>query len=303
MKFIIIFLIILSAAVLVGYFFIYHFLPYSPIKPIRIKSELMNKFNDKEMLIKDLNPKKMQFLTKDSLILKAYYIQTEQTQKKGTIILLHGISDCKESLLNIAIFFNKIGYNTLLPDMRAHGESEGKYCTFGYYEKFDIKVMIDSLIKLDTIKNIGIWGNSLGGAIAIQAMGIDKRIKFGIIESTFDKLKNVILEYSADMFLGLKINWLVEIILEESNRIANFDYSSVLPVESSRNITQPILFFHGDKDDKIPIEFNRKNFNAVKSSIKKFIVIKGAGHFNLWNVGGVLVENEIKQFLEKIAVK
>jgi len=37
----------------------------------------------------------------------------------------------------------------------------------------------------DINQNIGILGRSLTGAIGLQALGSDKRIRFGIIESTF----------------------------------------------------------------------------------------------------------------------
>ena len=66
-------------------------------------------------------------------------------------------------------------------NLRGHGESRGTYCTFGYKEKYDIVSVIDEIMLDKRLsKNIGIWGQSLGGAIALQTMAIDKRIKYGV---------------------------------------------------------------------------------------------------------------------------
>jgi alpha/beta superfamily hydrolase len=44
--------------------------------------------------------------------------------------------------------FRQLGYNTLLVDFRAHGNSGGNTCTVGYYESEDVK------LAYDYIKNI-----------------------------------------------------------------------------------------------------------------------------------------------------
>jgi cephalosporin-C deacetylase-like acetyl esterase len=43
--------------------------------------------------------------------------------------------------------------------------------------------------------HFGVWGQSLGGAIGLQAIGFDKRIKFGIIESAFSSFKITVDDY------------------------------------------------------------------------------------------------------------
>ena len=284
--------LLLIALFAVVFYLLNHILPYSPIKPIKFKNIL--KAND--LLGDSVNWKKIIIKTKDSLSLEAYYILSNQ-QKNGTIIMLHGIADNKESMISISNFFNSLGFNTLLLDLRAHGDSQGEYCTFGYYEKYDVMTVIDTLSAIDTIKNIGIWGHSLGGAIAIQTIGIDKRLKFGIIQSTFDELRKVILEYSADMFFGLKSEFIVNYILEKSEVIANFKVDSVKPSNFAKNINVPMLYFHGNQDEKIPIEFNKNNFQNTNSKFKKFVVIDGAKHNDLWLKQEVLINKEIQKFL------
>ena len=112
-------------------------------------------------------------------------IQSKQDSIRGVMILVHGIGGCKESFLSLANRLANQGIASVLFDNRAHGQSGGQYSTYGFYEKKDISRIIDHIKEQDNQIPIGIWGNSLGGAIAIQSMEYDKRIHFGIIESTF----------------------------------------------------------------------------------------------------------------------
>ena len=181
-------------------------------------------------------------------------------------------------------------------DLRAHGQSDGIYCTFGYYEKYDIVKLMDNLDSLKIQKPYGIFGASLGGAIALQTLGTDNRLKFGIIESTFDRLDKVILEYSEDL-LQFKSKYLANYILTKSGKIANFEPFEVNPSEYCKNINVPMFFAHGSIDDKIPIEFNKNNFRNVKSKNKHFYLVKGASHLNLQTIGGEKYWNKIVDFL------
>ena len=144
----------------------------------------------------DFEPLSIQ--TKDSLILRGYFIKAEKP--RGTIILIHGIADCKEHFYPFCQQLKEIGCQTIIFDLRAHGKSEGSYCTFGYFEKNDIGIIIDSLIQKNIKQPFGIYGNSLGGAVALQVLGENKNLKFGIIESTFDEFPKVALEYGEDFY-------------------------------------------------------------------------------------------------------
>lgn len=35
--------------------------------------------------------------------------------------------------------FHQQGYNVLLPDARAHGQSQGKYIGYGWPERYDVR--------------------------------------------------------------------------------------------------------------------------------------------------------------------
>jgi pimeloyl-ACP methyl ester carboxylesterase len=276
-----------------------HILPYAGILPRRLVVQTPVEQLESKILFKDYNllAKSLQIKTTDNVLLKGYFTYATTDTANTTIILLHGIGNCKENQLGKAKMLADAGYNSVVLDLRAHGESGGKYCTFGYYEKEDVKLFVNEIVKINQNSTVGIWGNSLGGAIALQTMAMDDRIGFGIIESTFDEFNKVALEYGADYLLGYKIKWLTNYVLNKSGAIAHFNPNDIKPVVAAKSITKPVLFIHGDADHKIPIEFNRNNYNAVPSNQKEWITVKGAGHHNVGAVGGEALNDAILKFV------
>jgi alpha-beta hydrolase superfamily lysophospholipase len=219
------------------------------------------------------------------LLLKGYFIHAKNDSAKATIIIIHGIGACKEQMLSFTAHLSEEGFNTMIFDLRAQGQSEGTFCTYGFYEKEDVSIIIDSLIRRNATQPFGIWGSSLGGAVALQSLAFDQRLKFGIIESTFDELDHVVLEYSNDL-LHFKSKWMCCVSLDKAGKLAHFNPAEVKPVEACKQITQPVMIAHGLRDEKIPIEFDRRNFAALAGAEKEFVEVPGAGHLNLQTVGG-----------------
>ena len=138
-------------------------------------------------------------------------------------------------------------------------------------------------------------GTSLGGAITLQAMAIDKRIKFGIVENTFSDLNDVSEEYLQRL---LKVNnkVLSNYLLQRVYTIA--EIGAVQPKEIAKDITQPIILVHGIKDKRIDIYHALLNFENIKSKDKTLLQIKNANHLNIWKKGGVQYFKTIFSFLE-----
>ncbi|MBL7814372.1 MAG: alpha/beta fold hydrolase [Saprospiraceae bacterium] len=266
-------------------------LPYKPISPSRKREKVKpSDFG--------LHFQPFRVYGARAAILRGYFIRALTVEAKATIIVLHGIGSAKEVYFPFASWLAQQGFNIVVYDQRAHGRSGGRYCTFGYLEKKDVSKVINKTLRRFSKLPIGIHGTSMGGAVAIQALAIEKRLKFGIIESTFNTLENVIEEYGRDM-LKFRSRWLVRRILSRSAKIAQFRPFDVKPVEFCRQIEQPILMIHGDVDEKIPIQFHRDNFSALKTTDKEFFVVNGAGHDNVSETGGTVYYQKILTFLNR----
>ena len=63
------------------------------------------------------------------------------------------------------------GWNVLLPDMRTHGESEGKYIGMGWLDRLDVLKWIDLIRERDEQAQIILHGVSMGGATVMMTSG------------------------------------------------------------------------------------------------------------------------------------
>jgi dipeptidyl aminopeptidase/acylaminoacyl peptidase len=163
-----------------------------------------------------------------------------------------------------------------------------------------VSAAIDFLLSQPQVDStIGIWGQSLGGAIALQALAYDKRIQFGVVESTFSELKTIVYDYSERMF-GFSIPWVNDYALSRAGDLAGFNPKEVSPATSAKRITQPTFMVHGTEDNRISIAYGEENYNNLASVQKEFVRVEGAKHTNVWRVGGSAYVDRVFNFLHSL---
>lgn len=237
--------------------------------------------------------------TFDHLRIKGYYRATEQGRPKAVIIFVHGIGGKKEHFMGSAEMLAREGFAGLVFDGRAHGKSEGKYCTYGFKEKRDIQALVKWIQKREPGAKIGIWGNSLGGAIALQALAIEPGLSFGIVQSTFTDLEQIVFDYQNRMFRGFGSRYLSDKALRKAGLIADFDPQQVKPLAAAARIQQAVLVAHGDQDANISVEYGKSIYQALLSPQKELVIVPGADHFDLFDKGGARLNQRFIDFLKK----
>lgn len=110
----------------------------------------------------------IQIVTTDSMHLESWYAKAD-SNAKGTILLFHGHGSSKSGIIAEATAFHQMGWNVLLTDFRAHGNSEGEVCTIGANEAKDVKAAFDYTRALGE-KNIVLYGISLGASTILTAV-------------------------------------------------------------------------------------------------------------------------------------
>jgi len=236
--------------------------------------------------------------TKEGFDLSCWLIKASQ-QAKGTVIILHGVSESKIAGLPMAKALHDRGYNIFLYDSRRHGESGGTYCTYGYHEKYDARMVIDYLLnrKDVTVEKIGLFGWSMGAAVSIQVAAIDSRVVAVVAESGFATLRTVFDDYQKRM-IKLPWHYLRNIVIKRSEFLAKFKANDVAPVEAVKVIHVPIFLLHGTEDNLIKYNYAEKVYNAA-SQPKELWLIPGAKHHDMMEVGGEEYTRRITEFFEK----
>lgn len=208
------------------------------------------------------------------------------TGKRGTVVFLHGVAANRESGIGIAAHFLARGFDALVYDSRAHGESDGAACTYGFYEKQDLQRVLDRV----TAKPIILMGTSMGAAIALQAAAEDGRIAAVVAVSSFSDLRTAAIERTP--FFASKGNIAEAFKLAEGE--AAFRVDDVSPVNAAARISVPTLLIHGDRDDQTPPAHSQRILAALHEP-KRLILVPNAGHGNVVDAG---VWHEIDDWLD-----
>ncbi len=231
--------------------------------------------------------------------LNSWLIRAGGPSPRGTIIYLHGVADCKIDGIRFAKLMHDNSYNVFLYDSRGHGNSGGSYCTYGYYEKHDVIRVIDYLLERTDIRpgSFGLFGTSMGAAVALQAAAIDRRISAVVSENSFSTLRTIFDDYQRRM-IKLPFHYLRNMVIVRSEFEANFKASEVSPVDAVRQIHIPLLFIYGTDDRRINYRYSillHKDANDPKD----ILAIEGASHTDIWDVAGEKYERKLTDFFRK----
>ena len=206
-------------------------------------------------------------------------------KKKATysVIFVHGIATNRvsnEHALNIAYDFVKLGFNVLMFDQRAQGNSEGQFSSASYYEKFDVLGAFDFLTEEKKIKSedIGLLGFSMGGAAALLASSIEPRITAVAVDSPFSDARKLIAQETARATgMSYKLAKLfVPMVKILAQMIYKINLDDMVPEEAVKKIKVPILLVHGDEDPTISHSHSKKIHKNAHKESELYIVPKGS---------------------------
>lgn len=258
--------------------------------PRMIKKEDWDQYNLKVEIIS--------FLTLDKIKIVGSYIKG---YKQSTIILLHGYGRSKEQMLPQALFLNKAGYNILMFDFRASGESGGKYITFGHRERRDLDGAIKYLKErrdVDTTK-LGILGFSMGGAVALMKAGDYPEIKAIVISSTYARFKTIIWQNFKRYLKGFPFFPLGYVTLWVIKFRTGISFLQINPIFYLKKLKEkPLFLIHGAHDKKAPIQ-NAMEIYKKAPWLEQFWFVKHADHDDLYEVTKEEYKEKVLTFFNK----
>lgn len=175
---------------------------------------------------------------------------------KATILILHGYEDTKEDQLHWAFFLAKLGYRSILVDLRGHGRSTGDWIGYGAFEVHDLQQVLDDAQRRGLLTGpIGVLGDSYGASIALELAGRDSRIASVVAMQPFSDARQGIVEFAHGVIPGMVKSWADQDFsnaLDRAAVMARFSWSSTDILSAVDRTKAPILYVRGRNDRWIP---------------------------------------------------
>jgi pimeloyl-ACP methyl ester carboxylesterase len=182
--------------------------------------------------------------TADGLRLSAWLVARPGAP---AIVLLHGYPAEKADMLPMAAAMSR-RFTVLLVDLRYFGSSEGRVTTLGVRERGDLRRTIDVLAGRG-FDRVGVFGFSLGGAIALLTAAEEPRIGAVAAYAPFADLRGLAHELYAWMgplrypFVGLMRVW--------SRVFLGADVTASAPVAAAARLGIPVYLIASRDDEQI----------------------------------------------------
>jgi uncharacterized protein len=229
-------------------------------------------------------------------ILSGFYLPCESSQK--TVVISHGITNNLMGSVKYAKIFQALGFNALIYDHRNHGKSGGKKTTFGYYEREDLKTVVEwAFQQLGDDGIVGIHGESMGAAIALLAAKRDERIAFIVSDCSYANLADQI-SYRLKEDFKLPSFPLLPLAKGWARLLTGMRFNLLNPEQVIGNLNMPVLIIHGEKDAYILPQHARRLENAAPAGQVMYWLAPDADHAeSLWKNPDAYAQ-KVQRFLE-----
>lgn len=216
----------------------------------------------------------------------------------GIVILVHGYSSCKSSLLKEARAFNSLNYDSLLIDLSGHGDSDGNQTTVGFYEADDVFAVYNYVKKNFSYNSIILYGVSMG-AVSILHSVYKYEIKPDIIilECPFSSLLSTvkhrfeIMKLPPSPFSQLLLFW--------GSIQQKFNGFSHNPNKYALKVDLPVLLMYGENDDRITIDEIRDIYKNL-SGFKRLVIFYNTIHELYYRRNPLQWINEVESFITTV---
>lgn len=212
----------------------------------------------------------------------AYFISSpDSIPSRRVALVLHGWRDTPIKFLHIArIYHQLLGFNVILPDLHAHGLSEGRAIGMGWKERLDVLRWMQMGYETMHCDSFVVHGISMGAATTMNVSGepmpsFVRDIRF--VEdcgytSAWDEFAYELrqefhlppfpLQYATSLLCRLRYGW-------------SFGQDS--PLRQVARCPYPMLFIHGDRDDFVPSWMVNPLYEA-KPGPKQLWITTDCGH-------------------------
>lgn len=230
--------------------------------------------------------------TNDGLHLQAWFIPangvSDPATPAPTILHVHGNAGNMNSHIWFTDYLPAAGFNVFIFDYRGYGESQGAARKRGPLIS-DTNAALDALLSRKDVDpaRIGVYGQSLGGAIALNVMAERPEIKAAVLESPFASWREIAANAVGGDPPGFFARLLAAILIKDDHR----------PIDAISRATQPILLLHGEADSIVPVSHSRRLADAAGEKAT-LVTFPGGEHNSLRSTNPEL-EQRVVEFFRK----
>ena len=223
-----------------------------------------------------LDYQEVAFRSTDGLTLRAWWVKAGSSR---AALLVHGITGDKSDthVVETARVYHRAGFNVLMLDLRANGESEGERVTLGYREVRDVRGALSWLEGRGfDPPSVVLHGWSMGGATVVRAApgtGVAAVVEEAGYADLPPLLRERLPEASGlPAFFNPGVFLMGRIFLD-------IDPWAVRPKEDAQRLSEegvPFMIIHSRDDEAIPFEHAESFAAAYPDAV--FWELKGYDH-------------------------
>lgn len=201
------------------------------------------------------------------------------------VIVAHGLGGSRASSLSFLPMLHEAGHTTLVVSYRndpGAGPSADRRYHLGDEEWRDLDVAMAFALAQGAARLV-LFGWSLGGAVVLQAMARSPRagaVAGVVLDSPVLDWRGVLHHVGRRSRVPRPLVHLAVRLVER--RIA-IDLDAFDWLERHRELSVPLLVFHGETDATVPFHLSAE-LAKRRGDLVELVVVPGAGHVGSWNV-------------------
>lgn len=267
---------------------------YKMVGPEDSWYDTITKVHDSLAEIRKLPHEDWETISHDGYVLKALYYPCAGSRK--TMIWVHGYtSHAERESAFPSLFYRSLGYNVLIPYLRAHGPSQGKYICFGEFEARDIQLWVQKVNGLHPDGSIVIHGLSMGGGIVLDIASREiPNVKALVSDAPSFSLQGILHDYPVSVFKrdGEKVS---RELFARYKRQFGVDAKDYDRIENIKNGKYPLLLSAGSNEEMDEYLLKIKERNTMQTRV---VILPGCNHGNGMYKQTAMYQNAIREFLE-----
>ena len=227
--------------------------------------------------LQDHNAQEVRTKSFDGLLLRGKWVPAENP--KATIILFHGYhTHYIHDFAGIFSLYHSIGLNLLLVRQRSHGESGGKYITFGVRERKDVRSWVDFHNRTHGMDNVFLGGMSMGASTLLFAAGEDLPPNVrGITADCGFSSPAEILGHIIRQDYHLPPKLVLPLMEVWARVLGGFSFYECDSRKTLARSKIPVVFIHGTADTFVPCAMSQAGYDACTAQ-REIHLIEGADH-------------------------